>query len=528
MQSIQLNYHKAYKWYSEKQLSVKGYLFDKDNHLYEKERLLSYFEGVSDVVLFEEKLKNANGLFSVVIQHENTILVGTDITRTFPLFYAKQKDTFYLYDNPYFLAKQLNETINLLSEEEFLSAGYISGSETLINNLYQLQAAELINVSADNAIYKKKYSDYLSYQTTTSSFEVLHQKLVGILDRLSFRLIKIANGRKIIIPLSGGYDSRIIAAMLRKHNYENVLCFTYGKKNSFEAEIAQRVAKTLNYQWVFVEYNQKNINENYLLQPENWECAKYLSNLVTMPHSQTYIALKYLLKNELIDKNSFFVPGHTGDFLAGKHFFKTIISNKKNIIRNIIEKHYKLNSTIISDSIKEKIKKELTNTQNSKVYSVDENWNLKERQAKFIINSNKIFEFHNYQHALPLWDKELVDFFKEIPLKYKIKKNLYDFTLHSIFDNLTIGYRKNKSQLIRQNPIIFILKNTIKKFVPSQKIRKLKSIIKKNQETDINNFSSEKENFSSLFMQDVQQLDINYIYAKVFLDLFKTSSLEKE
>ena len=57
-----------------------------------------------------------------------------------------------------------------------------------------------------------------------------------------------------------------------------------------------------------------------------------------------------------------------------------------------------------------------------------------ERQAKFIVNSVRVYEFFGYAWRIPLWDRELIDFFLKVPLKYRMR---YD-------DNyLYIQYAKN-------------------------------------------------------------------------------------
>ena len=54
-----------------------------------------------------------------------------------------------------------------------------------------------------------------------------------------------------------------------------------------------------------------------------------------------------------------------------------------------------------------------------------EYWDFQERQAKFIVNSVRVYEFFGYSWRLPLWDNELIEYFKKIPLSYRMNTNLY-------------------------------------------------------------------------------------------------------
>ncbi|WP_269848621.1 asparagine synthase-related protein [Methanosarcina horonobensis] len=48
-----------------------------------------------------------------------------------------------------------------------------------------------------------------------------------------------------------------------------------------------------------------------------------------------------------------------------------------------------------------------------------------ERQAKFIINSVRVYEFFGYEWRIPLWDAELMEFFLRVPIEHRINRNLY-------------------------------------------------------------------------------------------------------
>lgn len=54
-----------------------------------------------------------------------------------------------------------------------------------------------------------------------------------------------------------------------------------------------------------------------------------------------------------------------------------------------------------------------------------EKWDWQERQAKFIVNSVRVYEFWGYEWWLPLWDYEMMEFWARIPLKLRVGQILY-------------------------------------------------------------------------------------------------------
>ena len=68
--------------------------------------------------------------------------------------------------------------------------------------------------------------------------EVLKEELERVTINIIDKVIRSANGRMIVVPLSGGYDSRVIASGLAHRGYRNVRCFSYGKKHNHESIIS--------------------------------------------------------------------------------------------------------------------------------------------------------------------------------------------------------------------------------------------------------------------------------------------------
>lgn len=465
MYNIKLNYNYGYKWSRNKNVFVKGYAFYK-GILYKEKTLAELFFGVHGEVNFESLLRELNGIFAVVIDYNDSIMAAVDITRTFPLFYT-MRNNFYISDDTFYLRDRLGLNVDKNAAVEFLRCGYVTGKHTLLKGLLQLQAGEFLKVD-ENGIKTKMYHDYLAKKNEISynKHDYFKKKVHSILDDAMIRLEKFANDNFIIVPLSGGYDSRAIVASLKMHNFRNVICFTYGRPDSPEVSISKKVAEKLNYEWHFINYSEELLKDDFLKMGWFYKLYKYAFNHVSAIHLQDLFAFKILHDSGLIPHNSIVVPGHSGDFLGGSHLRKLPVPNRYNLIPIIMGKHFILNEHIDSDvTIKKNLMRYIEGCSDFLPHSIDDNWNLKERQSKYIINSNRTYEFFGYMHAIPLWDLELVEFFRVVPPEYKIEKPVYEASLMDyVFKPLNIVFIKKKS--IKTSNIFKTLRFFVEKMVP--------------------------------------------------------------
>jgi asparagine synthase (glutamine-hydrolysing) len=478
MYKINLQYDKGFKWNNSENIHSKGFIFDKENNLYQGKDLNSYFSCRTDKD-FIDKIASANGSFAIVIKNHNKLWIGVDRLRSIPLFYTLQNSILYISDSAYWIKDKLGlQELDKISEQEFLLTGYVTEKNTLFSDIKQVQAGEYLIVAQRNRnIITKinRYYRYLHKDFFNKSKEELLIKLDVISKNFTERLIKSANGRVIVIPLSGGYDSRYIAAMLKKFNYENVICFSYGKKGNWESEISKKVADKLGYEWHFIEYTKIKWKE-WFDSKEMKEYLKYGNNLTSLAHLQDWLAVWELKKYNRIPNDSVFVPGHTGDFISGGHIPGKYINRKKieqnEIIKDIFRKHYNLwNWSSKYNKLAPIFKKKIISISENfygklpeEAANIFEYWEWQNRQAKFIVNSVRVYEIFGYEWRIPLWDSELMDFWSRVPLKYRIKKELYDDYL---FKNI-----------FKQYSILFNNKNKQKKEINN--LRKIKSLVKKN------------------------------------------------
>jgi len=465
---IILENNKGYKWYSEYDIYAKGYLFDEENNLFKDKELIGYFKNVKDSEYFLEKLENANGLFSVIIKDGNKALMAVDRSRSFPLFYALKENNLIISDriNTILEKTGFNEPDQTASET-FLATGYATGNTTLIKNVFQVQAGEYIFFN-NGKISKSFFHTFIPEQISGHSNGNLVNNLMGCIDLLGERTSKLLKNKVAVIPLSSGYDSRLIASILKNTGVKDAICFTYGRKDNAEISISEKVSEKLGYKWVYVEYNDEMV-KGYLDDKLFQDYYKYSANYSSMFFMQEYFAIKYLNEKGLIPENSVFIPGHSGDVLAGGHLWEDINekTSSKSLAGLVYERNFILNKP--ANAVKKNLVNEIYENimlNNKFPFAVFQNWELKERHAKFIINSANVYNFFGYEYIMPLWDLDLLNFFTTLPYKHRIFKNFYNDVLKKhIFLPLNLNFDTENlppDRLIRLQRY----KNKLKKYIP--------------------------------------------------------------
>ena len=384
-------------------------------------------------------LNGLNGEFAFVAENKNTILCAVDKTRSIPLFYIKTKNSFIVSDSAYYLKDKISQRLNEENAAEFMVAGYVTGNETLFNDIKQIRNGEFLTYQKNEKSLKSccyfrfLHGDYRELPEPRL-LEMLDQTLVNAFSRLVESTSK--QGKRLIVPLSGGLDSRIIVAMLKRLGVNDVICMSYGRKGSRESDISKNVAEALGYDWLFVEYTAKKWRECY--NSKEAELFRiWAGNLSSLPHMQDFLAVKELKVQGKIPENSVFIPGHSGDMLAGSHIpsyclDNSVEFNSDTYLAASLKKHYNLwggpYGQELEKIFKQRISKStsgLETKDNETFANAIEYFDFNERQSKFIINSVRVYEFFRCGWRIPFWDTELINFFLKVPLKYRINRDLY-------------------------------------------------------------------------------------------------------
>lgn len=421
------------RWTRTPTSGVRGFAF-RQGRLLEGPSLLAWVAAPETREHWAESLRGANGSFQVVYQDGTRVWAAVDRLRSRPLFYGTSGGSFYLSNDAYWVRDKVGDPdMDELAVAEFHSPGYVTVRDTLYPGVKQLQAGEALEVSNDAngphvtlvRYYRYTHRDLLDDDPVTFA-----ERSTEMYDGVARRLIESVAGRPIVIPLSGGYDSRSVAIMLKAHGYERVICYSYGQENSRNAEaaVSREVAERLGYPWLFVPYSN-SMRLQLFESDERRAFDRYADNLTSLPLDQDWPAVRQLHRDGKIPADAVFAPGHSGDFLAGTHIVKHREwlrgGRLEDMVSAIRHEHYPYfeRATPRGDSLwpraAEKIGSTAGDTLDGSVEAAldaCEAWDWQERQAKYVVNSVRVYEFFGYDWRIPLWDSEMLDLWERVPL----------------------------------------------------------------------------------------------------------------
>lgn len=443
--SISLKNNLGYGWTCVGNSWVKGFAF-VGNVLYEGSLLLKY---CIDSILSPERdrlLRLLNGSFLVVAVIDGDVYLISDKMRGFPLFYCYDNGIFHVFDSEEELVDNISyPRLCIDNIPYFLSCGYLYGGETLIENCFLVPPASLVSFSKGKLSVVRYDSRRFTKKLADNNY---NDNCYSIVSRMAERLKAFARGRQIVIPLSGGYDSRLLACMCRIFGLDNVVCYTYGADDSNEVRVAGKVCESLNLKLYKIGISKEKWDNIFSTDIVKKYLA-YGGNLNAVAHLQDFFAIYELNKNNLVESNAIFVPGHSGDLLGGSHFLSE--TNSSNLVKKTFDKYFIVN--VLNRKDERKVKAELGSQLlgYSDLKTVEDcyesvyQWNIDCRQPNYIINSVRAYEFFGYSWFLPLWDDEFTQFWSSIYCVQRKGENLYaDFLFEKFFIPLSVDFRKRE------------------------------------------------------------------------------------
>lgn len=405
-----------------------------------------------------------NGEFAVVSRTDDRVALAVDHVGSVPLFYATEGGTAYVGDDPRRVLTRLTEPeLDRRTEVEFLLAGLVTGRDTLYGDLNRVPAGGVVTLESDDGTVSVTTDEHFRYEPTGAGrtdehalLDELDEVVRGTFDRL----LAVADGRQVALSLSGGYDSRLVACLLARTGYDEVLTFSFGAPGNRDAEVAERVAAELGLPWEMVEYSHDRWRR-WFSSDERADYYAATFDLCSPPSIGACMAVRELRSRGVLDDDAVVVSGDSIT-TTGEHVPGDFLDAESVAVDRLVDEIRRVQYTLwdcadpgLDEIARERIADSLTvdaPVDGRDAARAIENWDWRERQSKFIVSPRE-YEYWGVDSWLPLFDREYVEFWERVPLRHRVDKSLHRSYVDRLFERQTGSDRAVERVETRPGPL---------------------------------------------------------------------------
>ena len=389
-------------------------------------------------------LARLDGHWALAATGRGWAFAAVDRVRSIPLIWVRAGEKVIVDQDGGRMARRLDLTASQIDFSAALAvalAGYTIGDDTLYPKIRQLGPGSFLYVDAAAVETLARYHRWTPWRPDECAPDDLIAPLEALNQRLIDKLIKGANGRRIAVPLSAGLDSRFLAAGLCAAGYDNVLCLAYGIPGNREASVSRVIADRLGYPWRFVKFSN-HVIRRAMASDDHARFRASADSLTAIHYPQDYFALKTLLTDGAITRDTIIVNGQSGNFITGNHIPESLLvarhdrtpaARRQAVIDALLARHFKqwkhLRTPATLDRLGRRLGREIDalGMPDSPAgdHGVYEYCEFQDRQAKYVVGGQRVYEHFGLEWRLPLLDQEYLDFWARAPVIAKAHQQLY-------------------------------------------------------------------------------------------------------
>ena len=221
----------------------------------------------SALISVQHSPNHALDRFIIIKVTKDELKVENDYAGSIPLFYSARRG---------FVASNIEPCVYLASDSSledispeniygFIKYSHFIWDETAWRHIHQMLPDSTYQFSPDGQVKEKRYNATVTASTTRTGlsdsqvadqlFELNQDLVIQSLERYD----------EIALPLSSGYDSRMIYAVLANNAKlaERTRCYTYGSEGSIEVEAGRRLSGVKKIKWNHIELPCKFLQARY-------------------------------------------------------------------------------------------------------------------------------------------------------------------------------------------------------------------------------------------------------------------------
>lgn len=418
--------------------ALRGRVYHDGALVADAERLAGSWQGMEG---WAAGLARSNGFFALAHRRGEEVFAAVDRARSIPLFYAVRGNEAYLSDDARWVRDRLG------AEEgaepfatEFLLSSLVSGRDTLVAGMHQLTGGDLLRLAPGPGGMTAEVRPYWRYAGPSAPRglprEELEERFDALLVRAFGRLMEVADGRTIVVPLSGGNDSRLVLAMLKRLGYPSLVTFTYGRPENREAVVSRRVAGLLDVPWHFVPYDNASWRR-WFRSRERQDYYRMADGLSSLPLLLDWPAVGELRRQGIVPEGAVFTPGLSADLHAGSRskrypeLYRPGLPPRDEVVQVLLRSGFALwdwssREAELYPVLARRVAESLEDYERfDDGGQALEAWETRERQSKYIVNSVRAYEYWGCDWWLPFYDAEFLDFWPGVPVDLRMHRRFY-------------------------------------------------------------------------------------------------------
>ena len=419
-------------WSSEGGIKFAGRLHYQGK-LYNTTETFTLFDKVQNPSQLSDILLDVHGEFTVIIQNNGELFFGhAPNGAAVPLFHTN-KNGGLISDNYYEIEDRAGpQRWKPIYGVELLSRGEIWGEKTIHPDIYKITRGMFVVFDFENSSFESQRY-YRIHQAENNDQQQIFDELLSVLDSIFERLNQRVNGKPVLLGLSGGYDSRLLALMLNRHEFDRVFTYTVNTQSSYDQDIAEKLANQLGFEWTPIEHTHEKIQAMY--KSDTWWDVEELAGGYGKhcPNPSSLVTYSELSQNENLPNDGVRLSGLTP--ADGVHIPRFMTESGKvtvdEIAKYIVEDE--CSNMPIEDGTTEMLATRVEDwisfdkpINNSTAINILTNFYIHKHHFG---RSGLISDYFGYEDHRPFQDPDFLEFYSSLSIEQKYNRNyLESFT----------------------------------------------------------------------------------------------------
>ncbi|MDO4692153.1 MAG: asparagine synthase C-terminal domain-containing protein [Porphyromonadaceae bacterium] len=453
-----------------------GEAFTTSGRLIREGALAVHFAQCLNLEQWLERCDALNGCWAVGLSSPSGQYLAVDHRATRSLYYRLRDEELWVSENGFDLL--VAEDYPTVPNEEialyFSRWGFTPREETLHPEIKRLPAGYALHHTSGKGIRLARYTGSWRRCTLAGAlaYEEAKRQMRILMEQAMDRMAEVIGKRTILLPLTGGRDSRLIAVSLIARGFKDqIRAFTYGRHESTkEVKRARTIAEKLGLSHRFIctipsEYSESG----YLQDPEALRYLEYICGLGSGYFFGEFTSGRHYAQT--LEKECIVLPGHAGDILGGAHLQhrpKLGRNHRKGNLRRMV--YFEGAGRVLDSSEEQKIADMLG--QQLALYPSELNerelfevFRTLEISSKYYINSSRGWRYWGYKVWLPYLDRDLADFVYSLPPDYRYGKRIYEELTDEYFASYGVAMLDDASEYRTSQSLSFRLKQLCRPYL---------------------------------------------------------------